>query len=57
MCWLGRRPADYLLLTDADIAYAPETVTGLVARGRGRRARPHSLHGQAELRRAGGARA
>ena len=24
--------ADYLLLTDADIAYAPETVTGLVAR-------------------------
>ena len=24
-------PADFLLLTDADIAYAPETVTGLVA--------------------------
>ncbi len=44
------QPPDYLLLTDADIVHAPDSVRRLVARARGRRPGAHLADGEAALR-------
>ena len=48
---------DYFLLTDADIEYAPDAVTRLVARAKASSTRAHLPDGEAELRELGRARA